>query len=225
MGKQLHEPVTIASSDARTARKSSSILQDVFSSRRRMLIAAAWMLLLLAAFSAATFAWFSSSRYTNVTPVAHAVSDSGYDLLIGASQGGPFDTECALSQTDKTLYPISTADFTPFWRGTFQNANGITTEYANCTANVGSCCLMAAIIAPSYFQTPCSGGFFIFRAWKPPVPMAPISNRCLPIPWANRGNAPDRVVFFSPYGPFMEKSVFVCRKSRNPRVETPPQWA
>lgn len=87
------------------------------------------------------------------------------------------------------------------------------------------CCSMAAIIAPSYFQTPCSGGFFIFRSWKPPVPMAPISNRCLPIPWANRGNAPDRVVFFSPYGPFMEKSAFVCRKSRNPRVETPPQWA
>ena len=87
------------------------------------------------------------------------------------------------------------------------------------------CCSMAAIIAPSYFQSPCSGGFFIFRAWKPPVPMAPISNRCLPIPWANRGNAPDRVVFFSPYGPFMEKSAFVCRKSRNPRVETPPQWA
>lgn len=25
---------------------------------------------------------------------------------------------------------------TSFWRGTFQNANGITTEYANCTANV-----------------------------------------------------------------------------------------
>lgn len=88
-----------------------------------------------------------------------------------------------------------------------------------------SCCLMAAIIAPSYFQTPCSGGFFIFRSWKPPVPMAPISNRCLPISWANRGNAPDRVVFFSPYGPFMEKSAFVCRKSRNPRVETPPKWA
>lgn len=85
---------------------------------------------------------------------------------------------------------------------------------------------MAAIIAPSYFQTPCSGGFFIFRAWKPPAPMAPDPTESLPIiPWANRGNAPDRVVFFSPYGPFMEKSAFVCRKSRNPRVETPPQWA
>lgn len=88
-----------------------------------------------------------------------------------------------------------------------------------------SCCLMAAIIAPSYFQTPCSGGFFIFRAWKPPAPMAPDPTESLPIPWVNRGNAPDRVVFFSPYGPFMEKSAFVCRKSRNPCVETPPQWA
>ncbi len=28
--------------------------------------------------------------------------------------------------------------------------------------------------------------------------------------------------FFSPYGPFVEKSAFDCRKSRNPRVETPP---
>lgn len=87
------------------------------------------------------------------------------------------------------------------------------------------CCSMAAIIAPSYFQTPCSGGFFIFRVWKPRDPVAPIPTQCRPIPWANRGNAIDRVVFFSPYGPFMEKSAFVCRKSRNPCVETPPQWA
>ncbi len=75
------------------------------------------------------------------------------------------------------------------------------------------------------FSNPLFRGFFIFRAWKPPAPMAPDPTESLPIPWANRGNAPDRVVFFSPYGPFMEKSAFVCRKSRNPRVETPSQWA
>lgn len=98
-------------------------------------------------------------------------------------------------------------------------------EWDKGNGSLNSCCLMAAIIAPSYFQTPCSGGFFIFRAWKPPASMAPDPTESLPIPWANRGNAPDRVVFFSPYGPFMEKSAFVCRKSRNPRVETPPQWA
>ena len=71
-------------------------------------------------------------------------------------------------------------------------------SYADTIAELGypnrqsrSCCLMAAIIAPSYFQTPCSGGFFIFRAWKPPAPMAPDPTESLPIPWANRGNVPD----------------------------------
>ena len=99
-------------------------------------------------------------------------------------------------------------------------------EYFGMDATTGRfCCSMAAIIAPSYLQTPCSGGFFFFRVWKPRDPMAPIPTKRRPIPWATRQNAPDRVVFFSPYGPFMEKSAFACRKSRNPRVETPPQWA
>lgn len=115
----------------------ASALHQEFSLRRRILVATACLVLLLAAFSAATFAWFSSSRYTNVTPVAHTVSDSGYDLLIGASESGPFDTETSLAQTDKTLYPISTIDLVNFWRGTFQNANGITTEYADCSGDVG----------------------------------------------------------------------------------------
>ena len=88
-----------------------------------------------------------------------------------------------------------------------------------------SCCSMAAIIAPSYLQTPCSGGFFISRVWKPPGTMAQDSTQSRLFPWATTENAPNRVVFFSPYGPFMEKSAFVCRKSRNPRVEIPPQRA
>ena len=98
-------------------------------------------------------------------------------------------------------------------------------EWDKGNGSLRSCCLMAAIIAPSYFQTPCSGGFFIFRSWKPPVTMAQDSTQSRLFPWATTENAPNRVVFFSPYGPFMEKSAFVCRKSRNPRVETPPQWA
>lgn len=78
---------------------------------------------------------------------------------------------------------------------------------------------------PLLFSNPLFRGFFIFRAWKPRNPMAQVPTQSRLNPWANHGRAPDRVVFFSPYGPFMEKSVFVCRKSRNPRVETPPQWA
>lgn len=109
-------------------------LQRAFSSRRKMTIAALWMLLLALALVAATYAWFSGSRYTNVTPMAHTVSENGYDLLISSSETGPFDTSCTLDVADKTLYPLSTADLTNFWRSSFQNANGITTEYSNCTS-------------------------------------------------------------------------------------------
>ena len=101
-----------------------------------MVAAAAWMLVLVAALSAATYAWFSNSRYTNVTPVAHAVSDEGSDLQIGISANGPWDTTATLAAADKTLYPISTSDLYRFWRGTFQNAAGITTDYADCTAQL-----------------------------------------------------------------------------------------
>ena len=64
---------------------SVSNIKDILSSRRRMVAAAAWMLVLVAALSAATYAWFSNSRYTNVTPVAHTVSDEGADLLIATT--------------------------------------------------------------------------------------------------------------------------------------------
>lgn len=115
------------------------------SSQGKRIGAALWLVLLVAALSAATFAWFSSSRYTNVTPAAHTVSDSGYDLTIGLSASGPFDSECTLTQSDKVLYPISSADLVNFWRGTFQNAAGITTEYANCTANVSDYALTGSL--------------------------------------------------------------------------------
>ena len=115
---------------------STSNIKDILGSRRRMAAAAAWMLVLVAALSAATYAWFSNSRYTNVTPVAHTVSDEGSDLQIGLSANGPWDTTATLAAADKTLYPISTADLSRFWRGTFQNAAGITTDYTDCTSQL-----------------------------------------------------------------------------------------
>lgn len=93
---------------------STSNIKDILSSRRRMVAAAAWMLVLVAALSAATYAWFSNSRYTNVTPVAHTVSDESSDLQIGLSANGPWDTTTALASAGKTLYPISTSDFAGF---------------------------------------------------------------------------------------------------------------
>lgn len=115
----------------------TSNLQQIVSSRRRMVAVAAWMLVLVTTLGAATFAWFSNSRFTNVTPVAHTVSEDGSDLQIGLSSSGPWDTTVALANADKTLYPISTADLTRFWRGTFQNAAGITTDYKDCTTSLG----------------------------------------------------------------------------------------
>lgn len=115
---------------------STSNIRDILSLRRRMVAAAAWMLVLVTVLSAATYAWFSNSRFTNVTPVARTVSDEDSDLRIGLSANGPWDTTAALATADKTLYPISTADLSRFWRGTFQNAAGITTDYADCTAQL-----------------------------------------------------------------------------------------
>ena len=112
-------------------------LRDAFSARKRMVAAAAWLAVLVLVLSAATFAWFSNSRFTNVTPAAHTVSEDGYDLLISASEQGPFSERCQLASADKTLYPVSTADLSDFWRATFQNAAGITTDYANCTSELG----------------------------------------------------------------------------------------
>ena len=112
-------------------------LRDAFSARKRMVAAAAWLAVLALVLSAATFAWFSNSRFTNVTPAAHTVSEDGYDLLISASEQGPFSERCQLASADKTLYPVSTADLSDFWRATFQNAAGITTDYANCTSELG----------------------------------------------------------------------------------------
>lgn len=126
-----------ATAAAATPAVTATEARRTFASRRRMVAATAWMLLLVLALAGATFAWFSNSRYTNVTPVAHTVSEEGSDLLIGASAAGPFDTTCTLSAADKTLYPVSTADLQNFWRATFQNAAGITTDYASCTAQAG----------------------------------------------------------------------------------------
>ena len=124
---------------------STSNIKDILGSRRRMAAAAAWMLVLVAALSAATYAWFSNSRYTNVTPVAHTVSDEGSDLQIVLSANGPWDTTATLAAAEKTLYPISTADLSRFWRGTFQNAAGITIDYTDCTAQLGDYALTGTL--------------------------------------------------------------------------------
>lgn len=120
-------------------------LRDILENRRRLVATAAWMLALVAAFTAATLAWFSSSRETNVTPAAHTVSESGYDLQISTSANGPWDTTATLAAADKVLYPVSTADLSQWWRGTFQNAAGITMDYKNVTSQLDDYALTGTV--------------------------------------------------------------------------------
>lgn len=112
---------------------------------RGLAVSAAWLVLLALALGAATYAWISSNRHTNVTPVAHTVSDSGSDLLISASESGPFNTTCDLAETDKTLYPVSTSDLASFWRSSFQNAAGITVDYASATSALDDYALTGSV--------------------------------------------------------------------------------
>ena len=112
--------------------ESSSQRDEFVTAAHRQIAGIAFTMIVLAlSLSAATYAWFSSSRFTNVTPTAHTVSDSSSDLLISLSANGPWDKECALDAADKTLYPVSTADLSSFWGATFQNPSGINTDYAN----------------------------------------------------------------------------------------------
>ena len=112
--------------------ESTSQRDEFVTAAHRQIAGIAFTMIVLAlSLSAATYAWFSSSRFTNVTPTAHSVSDSSSDLLISLSANGPWDKECALDAADKTLYPVSTADLSSFWCATFQNPAGINTDYAN----------------------------------------------------------------------------------------------
>lgn len=142
-------PATAAAGGRAQGRRDADVAQgrrDVDAAQARGLATAAlWLLLVALALGAATYAWFSSSRHTNVTPTAHTVSESGSDLLISSSESGPFGTTCDLAEADKTLYPVSTADLTGFWRSSFQNAAGITVDYASATASVGDYVLSGSV--------------------------------------------------------------------------------
>lgn len=103
-------------------------------SLRQIIAPALWIVVLALSLSWSTYAWFSSSPYTNVTPVAYTVSETGTDLLISSSESGPWAEECELASASKTLYPVSTSDLATFWGGVAQDANGVTYAYADVTS-------------------------------------------------------------------------------------------
>lgn len=94
-------------------------------------------LIVLSVLSAATFAWFTFSNDTNVTPISGTVSRGEGSLLISASPTGPFDVTCVLpyESTGDALYPVSTADLVSFYASAAQSG-GIVTAYRDATADV-----------------------------------------------------------------------------------------
>lgn len=79
--------------------------------------------------SSATYAWFTFSPDTNITPMEGKISDGGVNLLISENKDGPFDKSCPLNPTDfsEALKPVSTVDLNTFYASARQSGGYITT--------------------------------------------------------------------------------------------------
>lgn len=99
-----------------------------------------WIVILAAVLVGATYAWFSFSPSTNVTPMSGTISEGDVYLLISNSEGGEFDTQCALvlDETVEIMSPISTADMQSFYAATAQNRKGISILYRDVTEKAGT---------------------------------------------------------------------------------------
>ena len=108
--------------------------------RRTALIAIMWLLILAGLLVTATYAWFTFSPSTNVTPMSSTVSQGDTYLLIANNPGGEFARECTLvldGEVD-SLKPMSTADLSGFYVAKAQNRKGISILFANATDRVNA---------------------------------------------------------------------------------------
>lgn len=108
---------------------------EVIKLKKQLKLTIFWILFLIIVAAGTTYAWFTVTGMpsTNVTPMAGTVSKGDTNLLISNSVGGPFDKTCelVLSGNPGSLYPLSTADLTRFYRSTAQNNDGIAVLYAS----------------------------------------------------------------------------------------------
>lgn len=111
---------------------------DIKKTKRYLFFSAVWALCALIAITSATYAWFTSAPYANITPMQGTVQGGDGNLFISNRPDGPFDTSCdlILSGRTQTLHPITTADLTDFYIGTFQTPDGITVRYADANDEV-----------------------------------------------------------------------------------------
>ena len=86
-----------------------------------------------------TFAWFTFSPYTNVTPMEGKISKGDANLLISENKDGPFDKQCALNPAifSNTLRPTSTADLNRFFASIAQDKDGYSVAFEEVTNELG----------------------------------------------------------------------------------------
>lgn len=108
--------------------------------RRTAYAAVVWLVVLAAVLVTATYAWFSFSPYTNVTPMSSTVSNGDTNLLIANREDGNFDRKCTLipDGTSDVLRPLSTADLNSFYVSKAQNRSGISTLFSEASDRVDS---------------------------------------------------------------------------------------
>ena len=98
---------------------------------RSSILTILWVVIALLASISATYAWFTFSPVTNVTPMSNTVSEGEGELLISTSRNGTFSDECSLSLAIEPEYlsPISTDDLNDFYAPILQNRKGISLLY------------------------------------------------------------------------------------------------
>lgn len=108
--------------------------------RRTIYLAVFWIIVLAVTLITATYAWFTFSPDTNVTPMSSTVSEGAGDLLIANRENGTFDRECALilDSTSGILDPLSTVDLNRFYTATAQDRNGISILFADASDRVNT---------------------------------------------------------------------------------------
>ena len=108
--------------------------------RRTAYAAVFWLMILAVTLVTATYAWFTFSPFTNVTPIGSTVSEGETILLIANQENGDFARECTLllDSTSEEMKPLSTADLDRFHISTAQNREGISILFSDASNQVNS---------------------------------------------------------------------------------------
>lgn len=115
-------------------------MKEINKLRKKAFLAYMWAAIAVILIAGSTYAWFTFSTTTNITPMAGTVGTGGAELLISNRYDGEYSNETELileSDTDE-LQPVSTADLDRFYQATAQNTSGISIRYKDVTDNINN---------------------------------------------------------------------------------------